>query len=170
MSTKKLLSWKLSILQLLKNRTLTVFELQDRYWYQKKRKFVIYKVTEFFFAIFEFGQKLHCLKFQFLGKKTFFWKKKCVTRKLKWNSKKKLCVVLYSTKIRFDWYTYQLCRLNRLTVRLDIANPLFLCCLWIIRFLWRKWKKAHDGNPFLFFILHVCANFHRNRTNDKDFF
>ena len=48
---EKSLSWKFSILQLLKNRTLTVFELQDWYWYQKKRNFVLYKTTESFFRI-----------------------------------------------------------------------------------------------------------------------
>ena len=41
MSAKKLLSWKFSNLQILENRTLTVFKLQDWYWYQKKRNFVI---------------------------------------------------------------------------------------------------------------------------------
>ena len=31
-------------------------------------------------------------------------------------------------------------------------------------------KKAHDSDPILFSILHMCANLHHNRTNDKEFF
>ena len=31
-------------------------------------------------------------------------------------------------------------------------------------------KNVHDGYPILFLILHVCANFHHNRMNNKDFF
>ena len=57
-------------------------------------EFCIYKVTESFFLIFEVWKILHRLKFQFFRQKIIFLKKKCITRKLKWNSKKKLRVVL----------------------------------------------------------------------------
>ena len=30
-------------------------------------------------------------------------------------------------------------------------------------------EKVHSGYPILFSILHVCASFHHNRTNNKDF-
>ena len=59
----------------------------------KKRKFWIYKVTESFFLIFETYKIYTVWNFSFLCKKSFFWKK-ITTRKLKWNSKKKLSVVL----------------------------------------------------------------------------
>ena len=49
-------------------------------------------------------------------------------------------------------------------------GPLFLHFLWLTRFLWRKWKKVHDGYPISFSILHMCKNFHHNRTNNQDFF
>ena len=63
MSAVKSLSWKVKILQLLKNRTPTDFKLHDWYWMQKKRNFVIYKVTETFFSILEFLKKLRSLEF-----------------------------------------------------------------------------------------------------------
>ena len=56
-AAEKSLSWKVSNSQLLKNRTLTVFELKDRFWYQKKRYFVSYKVTESFFFQFSYSEK-----------------------------------------------------------------------------------------------------------------
>ena len=28
-------------------------------------------------------------------------------------------------------------------------------------------EKVHDGYPNLFSMLHMCANFHHNRTNNK---
>ena len=89
-SAEKSLSWNFSVLQILKNRTLTVFELQDWYWYQKKRNFGIYTVTKSFFLISDFRKKLRRLEFQFLRQKTFLWKK-IITRKLKWNSATTVC-------------------------------------------------------------------------------
>ena len=60
------------------NRTLTVFEPQAWYWYQKKRNFVNYKVSKVFIPNFEFWKKLGRLEFQFLGKNAFFFWKKVV--------------------------------------------------------------------------------------------
>ena len=48
--------------------------------------------------------------------------------------------------------------------------PFYSFFLWITRFLWRNWKKVHDSCPILFFILHLCTNFHHGRTNNKDLF
>ena len=31
-------------------------------------------------------------------------------------------------------------------------------------------KKVYDGYLILFFILHMCAGFHHDRTKNKDFF
>ena len=70
---RKIALVKSSILQLLKNRTLTVFELRNWYWYQKKQHFVIYKAVEFFFQNFE--KYFIVWSFSFLGKNAFFWKK-----------------------------------------------------------------------------------------------
>ena len=70
------LSWKVSILQLLKNQTLTVFELQDWLWDQRKRTFVIYKVTESFsFHFLNSDKNCNVWNVSFLVKKTFLWKK-----------------------------------------------------------------------------------------------
>ena len=73
-------------------------------------------------------------------------------------------------KIRFDWYTYQLCWLNRSTVRLVTANPFFKFYVNISFSMKKMKKKIHDGYPVLFSNLHMCANFHHNRTINKDFF
>ena len=141
---KKPLSWKVSFLHLLKDRTLTFFWALGLLLVSKEAEFCDIQSNREFFSTFEFWQKLHRLKFHFYRQKADFWKK-CITRKLKWNLKKKLSVVLLSTKFRCDWYTYQLCRFYRSTVRFVTANPILLSFLWTTRFLWKKWKKVHDG-------------------------
>ena len=72
---EKSLSWKVSNLQLLKNLTLSVFELKDWYMYQNKPNFAIYKVTQSFFSIFELWKKLRRAEFQFFKQKFIFLKK-----------------------------------------------------------------------------------------------
>ena len=63
---------KFHFLQLLKNVTLTVLELQDSFWYQKKQKFVIYKVTESFFFQFSNSDKNYAIyNFSEIWKKKF---------------------------------------------------------------------------------------------------
>ena len=142
MSADKSLSWKFSILQLLKNRTFLIFELQDWYWFQKKRNFVILKVKEGFFSICELWEKLRRVEFHIFRQKCTFFKKKLYNSKTKMKFEKKLVVVLYSTKFRFGWYKCQLCRLNRSTVRFIIVDPFFLRFPLITRFLWRKVEKS----------------------------
>ena len=87
---EKSLSWKVSSFQHLKNRTLTVFELQEWCWYQKKRIFVIYKVFESFLKFRNSEKNCAVWSFSFLDKNDFF-SKKYITRKIKWISKKTLC-------------------------------------------------------------------------------
>ena len=57
------------------------------------------------------------------------------------------------------------------TVRFVAGDPLFLRFFVNNSFSMKKMeKKVHDGYPILFLILHMCANFHQNRTYNKDFF
>ena len=52
-SEKKSSPEKFPFFKLLKNRTLTVSELQNWYWHQKKRNFVIYNAVE---SLFQFSK------------------------------------------------------------------------------------------------------------------
>ena len=113
MSAEKSLSWKISILQLLKNRTLTVFELQDWYWDQKKRNFVLYKVIESFFQ-FSNSEKNYALwNLFFLGKNPPFSKKM-------YNSK---------TKMKFEKNSLLFCRAQN-SASIDIRIN---CVSWTVR-------------------------------------
>ena len=133
MSTERSFSWKVPILQLLKNRTVTVFELQDWYWYQKKRNFVMFKVTEVFFSIFEFWQKLHRLKFQFFRKKNIFLKKKMYNS----NTKVKLKKITLNSFVEHE-ILLRLIYVSTVWVEpfdrsSRYCEPLFLRFLWITR-------------------------------------
>ena len=69
---EKSFTWKVSILQLLKSWIFTVFELQDWNWYQKKRNFAIYKVTESFLQICFSEKNWAVWNLSLLAKKEFF--------------------------------------------------------------------------------------------------
>ena len=146
MSAEISLSWKVSILQLLKNLTLTVFELQDWHWYRNKRNFVIYKAKESFFFQFSKSEKNYAVwNFSFLGKNTFFRKK------------------MYSseTQMKLEKNSLSFCR-AQISASIDISvnfigwtvrpfgslprTPFFIF-LWTSRFPWRKGKKNHEVYP-----------------------
>ena len=57
--------------QLLKIPAPIVFELQGSYWYQKKRNFVLYKVVEFFFSIFDVSKNLRPPEVEIFEQKKF---------------------------------------------------------------------------------------------------
>ena len=60
--------------------------------------------------------------------------------------------------------------LSRSTVRFLTADPLFDISVNNSFSLKKKWNKVHDSHPIIFLILHISANFHQNRTINKDFF
>ena len=75
------LPWKVLVLKLLKLITSIVFELQSWYWYQKKRKNVLYNVIERYFFQFSIYQKNYDVwKFEISMENPFFRKK--------WNNSK----------------------------------------------------------------------------------
>ena len=160
------LSWKVLVLQLLKLITSIVFELQSWYWYQKKRKNVLYNVTERFFQFSNYQKNYDVWKFEISMKNPFFRKK--------WNNSK--------TNTKFEKNTLLRCRTeNSASIDMNIdsvgqtvititKDPHFSRFLWITRFLWRKWKKVQNINPIYFLILHMSTKFHYDRTNNKEFF
>ena len=81
------LSWKVLVLQLLKMISPIVFELQSWYWYQKKRKNVLYNVTERFFQFSNYQKNYDVWKFKISMKNPFF-RKKWNNSKTNTNSKK----------------------------------------------------------------------------------
>ena len=101
MPAENSLSWKVANLQLLKNRILAVSELQDWYWYKKSGISWSTKLQTVCFFIFSNSDKKYTVwNLSSLGKKAFFWKKKC-NSKSKVKFEKTLCsFVLHDISLR----------------------------------------------------------------------
>ena len=135
MSSEKSLFCKVSTLQLLKNRTLSVFEQQD--WYQhKKTDFCDLQSYREFFQFPNSEKNYAVWNLSFLGKNAFFWKKMYDSQ----------------TKMKFEKNSLSFCR-AQISASIDTSHScvgwtirpfgsspwttFFLCFLWIVRFLWR---------------------------------
>ena len=79
-TAEKLLSWKFSILQLLKSRTLSLWATGLILVSKEAKICDLQSYRKFFLSIFEFWKKIRRLEFQFFRQENIFFEKNCITQ------------------------------------------------------------------------------------------